>query len=87
MAEIKFSTEAITELQQTKVYITEELCNERAAVSTVARIAKRIRVLYGQRNLCKSCSGSRATTKYRLTEQTNRHLQRVAIFYVQRRTK
>ena len=45
MAEIKFSPEAITDLQQTKAYITEELCNEQAAVGTLAKITKRIRQL------------------------------------------
>lgn len=45
MAEIKFSPEAITDLQQTKAYITEELCNELAAVGTLAKITKRIRQL------------------------------------------
>ena len=45
MAEIKFSPEAITDLQHTKAYITEELCNEQAAVGTVAKITKRIHML------------------------------------------
>lgn len=45
MAEIKFSPEAITDLQQTKAYITEEPCNEQAAVNTVANITRGIRVL------------------------------------------
>lgn len=45
MAEIRFSSEAITDLQQTKAYITEELCNEQAAIGTVAKITKRIRML------------------------------------------
>lgn len=45
MAEIKFSPEAITDLQKTKAYITEELCNEQAAVNTVANITRRIRML------------------------------------------
>jgi len=45
MAEIKFSPEAINDLQQTKAYITEELCNEQAAVNTAAKITKRIRIL------------------------------------------
>ena len=45
MAEIKFSPEAITDLQRTKAYITEELCNEQAAAGTVAKITKRIRQL------------------------------------------
>lgn len=43
MAEIRFSPEAITDLQQTKAYITEELCNKQAAVGMVAKITKRIR--------------------------------------------
>ena len=42
MAEIKFSLEAIDDLQQIKVYITDELCNEQAANSTIARIMKNI---------------------------------------------
>lgn len=45
MAEIKFSPEAIADLQQAKAYITEELCNEQAAAGTVAKITKRIRLL------------------------------------------
>jgi plasmid stabilization system protein ParE len=45
MAEIKFSPEAINDLQQTKAYIAEELCNEQAAVSTIPEITKRIRML------------------------------------------
>lgn len=45
MTEIRFSPEAITDLQQTKAYITEELCNEQAAIGTVAKITKIIRML------------------------------------------
>ena len=45
MNEIKFSPEAISDLQQTKAYITNELCNEQAAVNTIAKITKRIRML------------------------------------------
>ena len=45
MAEIKFSPEALLDLKQTKTYITEELCNESAAINTVAKITKRIRML------------------------------------------
>lgn len=45
MAEIRFSPEAIADLQQTKAYITEELCNEQAAIGTVAKITKKIRML------------------------------------------
>ncbi len=45
MAEIRFSPEAITDLQQTKAYITEELCNEQAAIGTVTKITKKIRML------------------------------------------
>lgn len=45
MIEIRFSPEAISDLQQTKTYITEELCSEAASVRTVANILKRIRML------------------------------------------
>lgn len=45
MAKIKFSPEAIADLQQTKAYITEELCNEQAAINTVANITRKIRML------------------------------------------
>ena len=45
MAEIKFSPEAIHDLQQTKAYITDELCSEQAAASTIAKITKHIRML------------------------------------------
>ena len=45
MAEIKFSQEAILDLPQHQAYITNELCNEQAAVNTIDKITKRIRVL------------------------------------------
>ncbi len=45
MTEIKFSPQAISDLQQTKAYITTELCSEQAAVNTIAKITKRIRML------------------------------------------
>ena len=45
MAEVKFSPEAINDLQQIKAYITEELCNEQAANSTISKILKNIRML------------------------------------------
>ena len=45
MAEVKFSPEAINDLQQIKTYITEELCNEQAAISTIAKIVKHIHAL------------------------------------------
>ena len=45
MTEIKFSPEAIADLQNTKAYIADELCNEQAAVSTIEKILKRIRML------------------------------------------
>lgn len=45
MADISFSPEAVSDLQQTKVYITNELCNEQAAVGTIAKITSRIREL------------------------------------------
>lgn len=44
-AEIKFSPEAISDLQKTKSYIAEELCNEKAAANTVENILKRIKQL------------------------------------------
>lgn len=45
MAEIKFSPEAISDLRETKVYITDELCNEQAAINTIAKITTSIRRL------------------------------------------
>lgn len=45
MADISFSPEAINDLQQTKAYITDELCSEQAAVNTIAKITGRIREL------------------------------------------
>ena len=45
MVEIKFSPEAIADLQETKQYITEELCNEQAANNTIAKILASIRQL------------------------------------------
>lgn len=45
MAEVKFSLEAINDLQQIKAYITDELCNEQAAISTISKILKNIRML------------------------------------------
>ncbi|MBQ7700283.1 MAG: type II toxin-antitoxin system RelE/ParE family toxin [Clostridia bacterium] len=45
MTEIKYSPEAQSDLQQTKRYITEELCSESAAVNTVKKITKKIRLL------------------------------------------
>ena len=45
MAEIRFSPEAINDLEQTKTYITEELGSAPAAIHTVTEIMKRIRML------------------------------------------
>ena len=45
MIELVFSPEAVTDLQQTKTYIAEELCSETAAQHTIERIIKRIRTL------------------------------------------
>ena len=45
MYNIVFSPEAIKDLEETKAYITEELCNEQAAVKTVSKILKDIRML------------------------------------------
>ena len=45
MADIKFSSDAILDLQEIQKYITNELCNEQAANDTIAKILKSIRVL------------------------------------------
>ena len=45
MIKIRFSAKAISDLQQTKTYICNELCNEQAAISTVNKILERIRIL------------------------------------------
>ena len=45
MYNIVFSSEAIKDLEETKAYIIEELCNEQAAVKTVSKILKEIRML------------------------------------------
>ena len=45
MTEISYSPEAINDLQQTKAYISEELCNEQSAINTLSNIMKRIRLL------------------------------------------
>lgn len=45
MFKIEFSPEAINDLQQTKDYITNELCNEQAAISTLNKIMNHIRML------------------------------------------
>ncbi len=42
MAEIKFSPKAIDDLHQIKAYITDGLCNEQAADSTIAKIMEHI---------------------------------------------
>ena len=45
MAEIRFSPQAISDLQEAKTYIADELCNKQAAVNTITRIIKKIRIL------------------------------------------
>lgn len=45
MVEIKFSPAAVKDLQETKTYIVEELCNEQAALGVMARILKCIHQL------------------------------------------
>lgn len=45
MAEIKFSPEALDDLKQTKEYITDDLCSEAAAINTITKIMKNIRML------------------------------------------
>ena len=44
MYNIVFSPEAIRDLEETKAYITEELCNEQVAAKTVSKILKEIRI-------------------------------------------
>ena len=45
MAEIVFSSEAINDLSETKKYITEELCNEKAAINVLGKIMSDIGIL------------------------------------------
>ncbi len=45
MAEIKLSKDAIEDLQKIKAYIADELCNEQAAIHTVAKIMGGLRRL------------------------------------------
>ena len=45
MYNIVLSSEAIKDLEDTKAYITEELCNEQAVTKTVSKILKDIRML------------------------------------------
>ena len=45
MADIVLSEQAMDDLAQTKEYITVELCNETAAINTIAKITKSLRVL------------------------------------------
>lgn len=45
MADITFSPEAVSDLQQTKAYIADELCSEQVATNTIAKITDRIRGL------------------------------------------
>lgn len=47
MAEIRFSPDALEDLRQTKAYITDDLCNEKAAEHTIETILKNIRMLSG----------------------------------------
>ena len=45
MADINLSPDALSDLRQTKIYIAEELGSEQAAVNTLEKITKRIRIL------------------------------------------
>lgn len=45
MTQIVFSPEALADLEHTKKYITEELQNEQAAINTLSKIIKNIRML------------------------------------------
>ena len=45
MPDIVFSPDALSDLQRTKTYITEELYSESAAANTIEKIITRIRML------------------------------------------
>ena len=45
MYNIVFSPEAIKDLEETKAYIAEDLCNEQAAMKSISEILKNIRML------------------------------------------
>ena len=45
MAEIKLSPEAFADLQKTKTYIEEELCDEISAANVIAKITNKIKQL------------------------------------------
>ena len=45
MVNISFTPDALSDMQEIKSYITEELCSEQAAVNTIEKILKRIRQL------------------------------------------
>ncbi len=45
MTQIVFSPDAISDLQSTKKYIAEDLQNEQAALNTISKIVKSIRML------------------------------------------
>ena len=57
MAEIKFSPEAIKDLQQIKAYISDELLSEQAANNTINKIMKNIRMLESFPNSAPVLSG------------------------------
>ena len=57
MAEIKFSPEAIKDLQQIKAYITDELLSEQAANNTINKIMNNIRMLGNFPNSAPALSG------------------------------
>lgn len=45
MTKIKFSPDALSDLEQIKRYITLELCNEQAAIKVISNITKKIHIL------------------------------------------
>lgn len=45
MAKIQYSPQAVEDLQQIQSYITSELCNAKAANSTIAKILRQVNTL------------------------------------------
>lgn len=65
MAEIKFSHEAVKDLQQIKAYINEELLSAQSADNTINKIMKNIRMLGNFPNSAPSLSDVGFKTDYR----------------------
>ena len=78
MYNIVFSPEAIKDLEETKTYIIEELCNEQAALKTVSIILKDIRMLskFPESGPSLSAIVNFDTNYRRHSEQKRRHSER-----------